>query len=153
GRLQPLVDANVTAIVQPDPGLFEPDARGVWNSSCRDQDVAAVDLALARGRAQRNSNVVTGSAVYANYLGRHCEFDPLFTQNPQHFISNVRILTAHQLRSGFDHRHTAPEAPISLSQFETDIAAAEHDEMRGQIIELERLDMRQGPRCFEARNV
>ena len=43
----------------------------------------------------------------------------------------------------FDHGDSAAEAPQSLRHFEADIAAAEHDQMRGKPIELERLDMRQ----------
>src|SRR5438067_13618995 len=34
-----------------------------------------------------------------------------------------------QLRPGLDNHHAAAEAAISLGHFETDIAAAEHDQM------------------------
>ena len=38
-HLQPLIDANVATAVQFDAGLFEPDAGGVGNASCRGQDI------------------------------------------------------------------------------------------------------------------
>ena len=75
------------------------------------------------------------------------------TENPLHFIRDVRILPAHQLRPGLDDRHAAAEAAISLGQFEADIAAAEHDQMRRQVVELQSLDMGERPGGLEARNI
>ena len=69
-----------------------------------------------------------------------------------HFIGDVGILAAHQLRSRLDDRHAAPEATISLGQFETDIAGAKHDQMRRQVVELESLDVRERPGGLEAGN-
>src|SRR5439155_5195502 len=53
-------------------------------------------------------------------------------------------------RPVFDHRHAAAETAVSLCQFEADVAAAEHDQVRGQTIEFERLDMRERPGVREA---
>jgi hypothetical protein len=47
GGLQPLIDANVTASIQHDPGVLEPDPLRVRNASRRDQEMAAVDLLFA----------------------------------------------------------------------------------------------------------
>ena len=52
-----------------------------------------------------------------------------------------------------DDRHAAAEAAVGLRQFEADIAAAEHDQVRRQIVELQRLDMRERPGGLEAGNV
>ena len=46
-RLQPLVDANIAAIVQLDPGHIEADPVGIRNATRGDQDVAAFNRPLA----------------------------------------------------------------------------------------------------------
>jgi hypothetical protein len=40
-----------------------------------------------------------------------------------------------------DHRHAAAETVVSLCQFEADVAAAQHDQVLGQPVEFERLDV------------
>ena len=63
GRLQPLIDANVTAIIQFDPGLVEADPGSVRNPPCRDQDVAACDLLFAGGRTRYNIDLFARAAA------------------------------------------------------------------------------------------
>ncbi len=58
-------------------------------------------------------------------------------------MRDVRVLPAHELRTGLDDRHFGAEAAVSLRQFETGITAADHDEVRRQNVELENLDMGQ----------
>ena len=59
------------------------------------------------------------------------------------FLRDVGILARHQLRPDFDDSHFGAEAAIGLRQFEAGIAAADHDQMLRQDVELERFDMRQ----------
>jgi hypothetical protein len=54
------------------------------------------------------------------------------TENPLHFISNVRILASHKLRPRLDDRYAAAEATVSLGHFETDITTAEHARCDGK---------------------
>src|SRR5437016_5727662 len=69
-RLQPLIDANVATAVHLDRRLIKPDSRGVWNASCRDQDVATVEFLLAGSRAHGKADFLSGPAVYIEGLGR-----------------------------------------------------------------------------------
>ena len=62
-RLQPLIDANVATTVQLNAGLLKPDPGGVRNAPRRDQDVAALDLLLAGGRAHDKADFLSGSAA------------------------------------------------------------------------------------------
>ncbi len=59
----------------------------------------------------------------------------------------------HELAAGLDDRHAAAEASERLGRLDADVAAAEHDQMRRQVIELERLDVRERAGRLEARNV
>jgi hypothetical protein len=76
----------------------------------------------------------------------------LVTENLLHLIRDVGILPTHELATALDDRDAAPEATVRLAQFEADVASAEHDEMRGHVVELERLDIGERPGGLEARN-
>ena len=91
--------------------------------------------------------------MHAKYLGRHEKLNAFGAKDPAKFVSNLWILAAHDPRSGLDDGYPATEAAIGLRHFQADIAAAEYEQMRGQVIEFERLDMCQRPRRFEARNI
>src|SRR5882762_2808681 len=67
-------------------------------------------------------------------------------------MCDVRILPAHKLRPRLDDRHATTEAKVSLGQFETDIAAPEHDQMWRQVVELQSLNMGERSGGLEARN-
>jgi hypothetical protein len=47
--LQSAIDANVTAPVQFNAGLLQSNSSGIRNAASRDQDVASVNVLLARG--------------------------------------------------------------------------------------------------------
>ena len=58
-RLQPLVDADVTATVELNADLAEPDPGGVRNAPGRDEDVAAFDVLLAGARAYGKADALS----------------------------------------------------------------------------------------------
>src|SRR5262249_53292311 len=59
GGLQSVVDANVSAGVQLDAGLLEPDPVRVWNAPCRNQNITAFDVLLAGRCADGNADVLS----------------------------------------------------------------------------------------------
>ena len=152
-RLQPLIDANVATTIQLNAGLLKPDPGGIRNAPRRDQYVAAIEFLLAGGRAHGNIDLLSGPAVHIEGLGRDQKPNTFVAENSLHFVGDVGILAAHQPGSGLDHGHAAPEAAVSLGQFEADITAAEHDQMLRQIIEFEGLDMGERPGTLETGNV
>ena len=93
------------------------------------EDVAALDLLLARGRAHGQADAVAGSALHIEGLRLEEKMNALFRQNSVHFIDDVGILATHYPRPVLDDRHAAAEAAVGLCQLETDIAAAEHHQM------------------------
>jgi hypothetical protein len=56
--------------------------------------------------------------------------------------SDIRILPPGKLRSPLDHRHRGAKPPHRLRQLETDVAAAEYDQVLRHPFELEQFDMR-----------
>jgi len=149
-RLQPPIDADVAARVQLDAGLGEADPGGVRRAAQCHQDVAARDVSLAGGSAHDNDDAVAGPAVHPQRLGLRDNLDAFIAKNPLHLIRDVGVLAAaHEPRSMLDDRDAAAEATVSLGQLEADIAAAEHDQMRRHIVELQSLDMGERPCRFE----
>jgi hypothetical protein len=91
--------------------------------------------------------------LHAADLGTDQHIDALVSENPDDLIGDVGILARGDLRSLLDDRDAAAEAPIGLRQLEADIAAAEHDQMRRQAVELQRLDVAHRLRIGEAGDV
>src|SRR5262245_65874952 len=85
-------------------------------------------------------------------LGLYEKVDAFVTENPLHLLRDVGILTTHELRPTLDDRDAAPEATVRLAQFETDVAAAEHDQMRRYVVELESLDIGERLGSLEAKH-
>jgi hypothetical protein len=151
-RVQPLVDANVTATVQLDADFAEADPGGVRNAPRGNEDVAAPDVLLAGARADVEAHFLSGLTAHTEELGRHMNLDPFVFENPLHLVRDVEVLPSHELRPGFDNCHLAAEATVGLGQFKAGIAAPDHDQIRRQIIELQDLDVRQRLGDFEAGN-
>src|SRR5262249_4677137 len=110
-RLQSVVDANEAMSVQVDASLVEADVGGVRDASCRDQDVAALNLLFTGGRAHHERYLLSGSTVHTGDLGAYQEFNLLTGENPLQLIGDVGILAAHEPRPVLDHSHAAAEAP------------------------------------------
>ena len=91
-------------------------------------------------------------AAHSDDFGLRQKLNPLIAEDPLHFTRDIGILSAYQAGSGLDDGHAAAKALVGLCQFETDIAASEHDQVRRQVVELESLDVRQRPGRLETGN-
>src|SRR5215470_8141385 len=68
-RFQPPIHPNVTATVQPNPGLLKSDPGGIRNAPSRDEDVAAIDVLLTSSRAHDEANPLSRLPTYLEELG------------------------------------------------------------------------------------
>ncbi len=66
---------------------------------------------------------------------------PFTAENTANFLCNIGVLATHELAARLDNRHPAAEPAVRLSHLDTDVTAAEYDQVRRQIVEL------QTPRC------
>src|SRR5260370_28026238 len=57
-------------------------------------------------------------------------------------MRDVSILVGQKLRAALDQRHAAPQPAHRLAQFESDVAASQDNQVFGQALQFERLDMR-----------
>ena len=94
-------------------------------------------------RAHAEADALARPPLHPEDLGRKQHLDPFVPKICRIASATSGILATGELRPVLDDRHAAAEAAVRLRQFEADIAAAEHDEVRGQAVELERLDMRE----------
>jgi hypothetical protein len=152
-HLQSAIDANVTASVQFNAGLPKSNSSGVRNAPDRDQDVAAIDALLTGRGAHSKRYLASRPPKYLKELGLDKNFNGLVAENAPHLPSHVDILASHELRTGLDDGDIAAEATIGLCEFQTSIASTDHDQVLWQIIELQRLDVREGLSGFQAGNI
>ena len=143
-RFQPSIDANVTATVQLNAGLLQSNSGGIRNTPHRNQDVAAIDVLLSGEGAHDNGNLVSRSSTYPKQFGLDKNLNTFAAENAPNLLRDIDILPSQELRTGFDDRHVAAKATISLRQFQTGIAPADHDQVSWQIIELQSLNVREG---------
>src|SRR5262245_17521649 len=114
GCLQPLVDANIAALIQGDTCLFEPDSGRVRNAPHRDENIAALDVALARSAVQREAQSLSRPAAHFGNVDIKKKFDSLADEDSLDFLGDVAILAAHELRPPLQYRHAAAEAAVGL---------------------------------------
>ena len=87
------------------------------------------------------AHALSGPPLDLERLGRKENLDPFVGEELPDGVRDVGVLPAGQLRPVLDHRHAAAETAVSLGEFEADVAAAEHDQVRGQTVEFERFDV------------
>src|SRR5262249_45102432 len=126
-RLEPLIHANVTTIIQLNPGLLKTDSIGIRDTSSGDQDIAAIDVLLTRRRADDKFNILSRLPTYREELSFQENLNAFVAKSAPHFLENVDILPPHKLRAGLDDCHVAAKATVSLRHFEANIPPADHD--------------------------
>src|SRR5713101_3542247 len=75
-------------------------------------------------------------------LGVQQNLDSLIDEQVLERRRDIGIFPARELRAVFDHGHIRAEPTKRLREFKADVPAAEHNQMPGQAIKLQRLDMR-----------
>jgi hypothetical protein len=73
----------------------------------------------------------------ADAFGVETDFHALVFEDLADRVADVFILAADEPRSPLNQCHVAPEAAIDLGKLEADVAAADHDQVLRQFVELE----------------
>src|SRR5688572_3979653 len=150
--LEALVHLDVAAFAGFNARDVEPDVRRVGYAARRDQQVAALDRPLFGSRANTHANLRAGAAGNPERLGIQHDLDALVDKLLCQHFSHVRILACGELRSPLQYGHTRAEPAHGLRELEADIAAAGHDEVLGNPVELQRFDVSQGLAIGESRH-
>src|SRR5262249_60975879 len=115
GGLTLVVALDVAASAEGDGADIEPDPRGVGGAAGRDQDVAALERALARRRAQREADALARATLDAERLRRLEDVESFLAQDLPHLVRDIRILAVGKQRTARDDRHAAAKPAASLS--------------------------------------
>src|SRR5262249_27279265 len=126
------------------------DAGCVGGPSRRHQHVAAGDGPLAAGRPQLQADGFAGAAFDPQHVGPDLDVDLFGVENAPDFLRDVRVLPAQELRPALDDGDAAAEATVRLGEFEAHVAATEDDEVLGQAVDLQKLDVRERPGFYQA---
>src|SRR5262245_22812523 len=153
GRLEAVVDTHVASRVELDAGLLEADPDRVGCTPYGDEDVAAFDPLLAGCRTRQDRDVLSRSTVDTERLSAEETFDAFGEQDFPHLTGNVGILTAEKLRPILDDRHPTAEATIRLTEFETNVASTEHDQVWRNVVDFQRFNAGERAGSLQAGNV
>jgi hypothetical protein len=131
-----LVHGDVASRVHGDTRPIEPEIVGVRPPTDGQQHVRANDDRLAGGAIHANRHAVSmWLQLDAGRLGADC--NPFVAEDLADGFGHVLVLAADQARAHLDHRHLRPEAAIHLREFQTDIAAADDDQVLRHRLEFE----------------
>src|SRR5262245_26665207 len=75
-------------------------------------------------------------ALHSNAFGIETDLNPLLLQNLADRVGDVGVLAADQPLALFNDGDAAAEAAIHLTKLQTNIAAANNDEMLGQEVDM-----------------
>src|SRR5215471_14790668 len=95
-------------------------------------------------------------AGYTADLGHpHAEqnVDALVAEEFEEGFADIRVFAGGELRSSLDEGDLAAKSPHGLTEFECDVTAAQDDDVAGNAVELESLDMGHRPGSGQPRNV
>src|SRR3974390_307755 len=134
--LEAIIHRYVAARIQLNSGRFQADSGGVRGAARCDQNVAAGNGRFARASANHQVDTGTGTTTHAEDLCRDHNINSFLGEETRHFVRHVRIRVGEKLSCVMENRYFASETAVSLGKFETDVAAADHDEVFGSPVKL-----------------
>ena len=130
-----IVHGYVTACVGLDAGLVESEVIGIGHAPDRQQQMRARDFARFLFATHLHRDAVAAFRR-AHALGIEPDFDALALQNVGDRGRYFFVLASYQPRPHFHHRDAAAETPVHLRKLESDVTAADDDQMRRQKIDV-----------------
>ncbi len=152
GRLQFVVDANIAALVQFDARGGQVEPIGVERAAGRDQDIGGCERLLRLSAANAEDYAVARTALDLAHLGLQQDFDSLVLHQFQNRLRDVAVFAVEQARAALNDGHAAAEPPHGLGEFQTDVAAAENDQVFRQAFKIQGFDVRHRLGGGEARH-
>lgn len=153
GGLQVVVDLHEATGVERDPRFLEADPAGIRRAPGGDQEVGALDRLFAVRRLHPQAHALARGALHGQRRGAEHDLDPLGLEDRAQRGRDLGFFAGHDLGAAPDHRHPAAEPAERLGELGADVAHADHDQVRGQAAELERLDMGERPGLGQTWNV
>src|SRR5229473_1705886 len=108
---------------------------------------------IACRRAHLETDGLSGPALHTENLDPEMHRDAFVAEHFEDRGRNIGIFPPGELRSCLHDAYAAAEASIGLCQLQANISATKHDQMVGQSIELERLDIGERRGRRETRNI
>src|SRR5262249_32724676 len=142
---QLLVDADHALRVGLDAGPLECEVIRVGHAADGEEQVRADHLGGAF-RAAHPGHDLAPARLDGRALGPDAHGDALLLQDAAQGRGDVLVLARDEPRAALQYRDLAAEAPIQLPELEADVAAADDDEVRRQLVQ------RQEARVVEVRD-
>ena len=131
-RFQPLVDVDEAFLIGLDAGRSQVQVVGIRRAADRDQQMRAADRLIAV-HGHLDAAVCRPDP---RGLGVEADIDAVFLEDLAHGVGDVVVLAGEEVTAALDHGHGATEATEHLREFETDVAATEHDQVLRGLVQL-----------------
>ena len=135
-----------------DACLVQAEIIGVGSSADGKQQVTADDAPWLFATVEADCDTVA-VALDGDALGVQTDCDPFLLENLPDRIGHIFVLARDEALGHFDDGHFAAEATVHLREFESDIAAADDEQMIRQKVHLHHAAVRQKRDLIEPRHV
>ena len=134
-----MIGLDLTARVQLQANLVEAEALGVGTTTDRHQDDVRFDLLgfATGGRFDRQGHARLAD-FGAGHLGAELIFEALLLEDLVGFLADFAVHAGQDLVEIFDHGHLGAQALPHRTQFQTDDATADDDQMARNLVQFQR---------------
>ena len=141
GGFEAVVDADVSAWGGLDSGEVEAHVLGVGAAAGGDEEVCAFDDGFAGGLGDVDLDGCSGDAFDAGDGGVGDDVDVFVAEELLKGFGDVRVFPVEEAGIALDDGDAGTETAHGLGELEADVASAGDEEMLGEGVEFEGLDM------------
>jgi hypothetical protein len=123
---QEIIDGDVTALISFNSGFIKAEIISVWFAADGEQNMATDDLFSAFLTVGIENNL-TVLLLDTNTAGVGTDFYAFVFENFTDSIRNIFVFATDKSGPHLNDRDAAAKTPIHLSEFQSDIAAADDD--------------------------
>src|SRR6266513_2634130 len=130
-----IIDPDVTALVNFNPGLFEAEVIGVRHTTDCEKRMRADDSLIAAAAINLHGHFVA-AFFKADAFSAQTDLDTFAFENCFDVFGNVFVFTLNQSRPAFHNGDLTAEAAVHLCKLQPHVAAAYDDQMLGQKVHV-----------------
>ena len=134
---EPVVDGDVAAASVATPAASSPRSSVLGRRPMARRTWLATSPPARRWRSRRRPRRRRACGAKRMHSALVRTRDALGLEDAAHRLGDVRVLAADQVRRLLDQGDLGAEAAVALRELEADVAAADHHEVGGQLVERE----------------
>src|SRR5437773_4353521 len=123
-----IINLDVTALIYPNPGMFQTEVVGVRHTTDSEKGMRADDSLIAAAAINLHGHFVA-AFFKGDAFSTQTDLDTFAFENCFDVFGNILVFTVNQPRPSFHNGHLAAEAAIHLSKLQPHVTAADDDQV------------------------